>query len=62
MAQVYYGTNLDQNIDTAVVGTSTANTDIEIRVNTANIPNRADFEAQLRNLIAFALIQNYPYA
>lgn len=62
MAQVYYGANLDQNIDTIVVGTSTNSTDVEVRVNTGNVSNRTDLLVALENLKNAILIQPYPFA
>lgn len=62
MAQVYYGLNLGQNLDSAVVNTSTNSTDVEVRVNTSNVAYRNDLIIALRNLLEFIDVQNYPYA
>ena len=62
MAQVYYGINLGKNQDTAVVGTSTNSTDLELRVDTSKIVNREDAYQLIENLWNFVLSQNFPYA
>jgi len=54
MASVFYGINRGKNFETAVVGSSTNSTDVEIRVDSTKILSREElFEAieQLENYI-----------
>lgn len=50
MAQAYYGVNLGQGTYDVQVGSSTASTDIEVRVNEANVANRADLVKALEQI------------
>lgn len=58
----YYGINKGQNEYTAVVGTSTNSTDVEIVVNQTNVTDRQALKVALENLMNFILRQNYPPA
>ena len=58
----YYGINKGQNEYTAVVGTSTNSTDVEIVVNATNVTDRQALKVALENLMNFILRQNYPPA
>lgn len=50
MASNYYGINLNGSIESAVVGTSTNSTDIELRVDTSKITNKEQIFEAIENL------------
>jgi hypothetical protein len=60
MATAYYALNYGQNLDSAVVASSTNGKDVEIAVNLANVPNREAALVALENLEAFILTQPWP--
>lgn len=62
MANYYYGINKGKGKDTAVVGTSTNTTDIEIFVNGTNVTDKQSVLAAIENLEAFITEQGFPPA
>lgn len=58
----YYGVNKGKNLDTAVVGTSTNTTDVEIVVNATNVTDKVALLVALEALEAFIVKSNYPPA
>lgn len=58
----YYGINKGANEYTAVVGTSTNSTDVEIVVNSTNVTDRQSLKVALENLLNFIIRSNWPPA
>ncbi|MGN6728235.1 MAG: hypothetical protein ACTHJG_00155 [Rhodanobacteraceae bacterium] len=59
MADYYYGLNLGDNVDKAVVSDAPTGKDIELRSSTA-VTSRTGIEVTLRSLENFILMQPYP--
>jgi hypothetical protein len=56
----YYGINEGKNRDTAVVGTSTNSTDVEITVNGANVTDKQAAKIAIENLIDYIVQLGFP--
>lgn len=53
MTTYYYGVNKGKNLDTAVVGTSTNSTDVEISVNGANVTDKQAAKVAIEVLLDY---------
>lgn len=59
---VFYGLNKGQAAEQTQIGTETASTDVEIRVNATKVASRSDLLVALSNLQMQIVKQNYPAA
>lgn len=60
MATVYYGLDVGQNADKAIVGSATNSTDIEVTADLSTVTSREQLLVGLDNLKNFILEQPFP--